>query len=140
VLILWAWTAVLSIFVLLVTFGLHYSAFVPFGAVFLVAVLYTVFLPGSRAPAPQQQVVVPGADAAEAGTGMAGVPIPVLVSGAAGVAVAGEPDLTAPRSRRRQRIVRRARRSRNPKTPPRPDPGIGTPPAHIVRPSDDEGG
>lgn len=140
VLILWAWTAVLSIFVLLVTFGLHYSAFVPFGAVFLVAVLYTVFLPGSRAPAPQQQVVVPGADAAEVGTGMAGVPIPVLVSGAAGVAVAGEPDLTAPRSRRRRRIVRRARRSRNPNMLPRPDPGIGTPPAHIVRPSDDEGG
>ena len=49
VLILWAWTAVLSIFVLLVTFGLHYSAFVPFGALFLVAVLYTVFLPGARA-------------------------------------------------------------------------------------------
>ncbi len=141
VLILWAWTAVLSIFVLLVTFGLHYSAFVPFGALFLVAVLYTVFLPGARVPAPLPQAVVPGADATEAGAGTAGAPpIAVLVSGAAGVAVAGEPDLTAPRSRRRRRVVRRALRSRGANTPPHPDPGIGTPPAHIVRPNDEMGG
>ncbi|MGP8065320.1 MAG: hypothetical protein ACLP81_02940, partial [Acidimicrobiales bacterium] len=139
--ILWAWTAVLSIFVLLVTFGLHYSAFVPFGALFLVAVLYTVFLPGARVPAPLPQAVVPGADATEAGAGTAGAPpIAVLVSGAAGVAVAGEPDLTAPRSRRRRRVVRRALRSRGANTPPHPAPGIGTPPAHIVRPNDEMGG
>ncbi|MFZ0059497.1 MAG: MraY family glycosyltransferase, partial [Acidimicrobiales bacterium] len=41
VLILWAWTAVLSIFVLLLTFGLRFNAFVPFVAMFLVAALYT---------------------------------------------------------------------------------------------------
>ena len=56
VLILWAWTAVMSVFVLLLSFGLRFNAFVPFVGVFLVALLYTVFLPGSRAPSRRRRL------------------------------------------------------------------------------------
>lgn len=46
VLILWAWTAVLSAFVLLPTFNRHANAFVPIGVAILGVLLYTVFRPG----------------------------------------------------------------------------------------------
>lgn len=46
VLILWAWTAVLSAFVLLPTFDSHANAFVPVGVAILGVALYTVFRPG----------------------------------------------------------------------------------------------
>jgi UDP-GlcNAc:undecaprenyl-phosphate GlcNAc-1-phosphate transferase len=46
VLILWAWTALLSAFVLLPTFDSHANAFVPIGVALLVIALYTVFRPG----------------------------------------------------------------------------------------------
>jgi len=136
VLILWAWTAVLSVFVLLVTFGLHYSAFVPFGALFLVAVLYTAFLPGSRASEPTPRVGGPeGGESEDVPVDLTGAaPISVVVSAAAGVAVAGEPDLASPKRRRRRRIVRRGRGQ---KTAPHDETGIGTQPAHFARPGDE---
>lgn len=46
VLILWAWTLVLSAFVLLPTFNSHANAFVPVGVAVLGVGLYTVFRPG----------------------------------------------------------------------------------------------
>jgi len=46
VLILWAWTAVLSAFVLLPTFNSHANALVPVGVAVLGVGLYTVFRPG----------------------------------------------------------------------------------------------
>ncbi|HUY06085.1 MAG TPA: MraY family glycosyltransferase [Acidimicrobiales bacterium] len=46
VLILWAWTGVLSAFVLLPTFNSHANAFVPVGIAILAVALYTVFRPG----------------------------------------------------------------------------------------------
>jgi UDP-GlcNAc:undecaprenyl-phosphate GlcNAc-1-phosphate transferase len=46
VLILWAWTAVLSAFVLYPTFDPRGNVVVPFGGAFLVVGLYTVFRPG----------------------------------------------------------------------------------------------
>ena len=46
VLILWAWTLVLSAFVLLPTFNSHANAFVPVGVAILGVGLYTVFRPG----------------------------------------------------------------------------------------------
>jgi UDP-GlcNAc:undecaprenyl-phosphate GlcNAc-1-phosphate transferase len=49
VLILWAWTAVLSAFVLLPTFDTQANAFVPVGVGVLVVALYTLFRPGAGA-------------------------------------------------------------------------------------------
>jgi UDP-GlcNAc:undecaprenyl-phosphate/decaprenyl-phosphate GlcNAc-1-phosphate transferase len=108
VLILWAWTAVLSAFAVLPTFVVKVNAFVPFVAAFSVAVLYTIFRPGGR--------TVPSAEAAEVPTkaavpsepaapGVPAPPISVVMSAAAGVAVAGESDLASPRRRRRRRHV-----------------------------------
>ena len=100
VLILWAWTAVMSVFVLLLSFGLRFNAFVPFVGVFLVAVLYTVFLPGSRAPSRLPEVGGAGTETAEVPSEAPGAPpISVVMSAAAGVAVAGEPDLASPETR-----------------------------------------
>ena len=48
VVILWAWTAVLSVFVLVPLFGWNGNAVIPFGAAVLVLVLYTLFHPGLR--------------------------------------------------------------------------------------------
>ena len=142
VLILWAWTAVLSIFVLLLTFGLRFNAFVPFVAMFLVAALYTAFRPGTRFPLPVPTAAAPGTDESLAVPAdlREGPPISVVMSGAAGVAVAGEPDLSSPKSRRRRRVVRRARRGRAPKAAPHDDPGIGAPPARFAHPGDEMGG
>jgi UDP-GlcNAc:undecaprenyl-phosphate GlcNAc-1-phosphate transferase len=138
VLILWAWTAVMSVFVLLLSFGLRFNAFVPFVGVFLVAVLYTAFLPGSRAPEPSPAALGAGEEAAEVPSEVPGAPpISVVMSAAAGVAVAGEPDLASPKKRRRRHVVRRARRGRAPKGPSPDDPGIGTPPAHFAGPGDE---
>jgi UDP-GlcNAc:undecaprenyl-phosphate GlcNAc-1-phosphate transferase len=138
VLILWAWTAVMSVFVLLLSFGLRFNAFVPFVGVFLVALLYTVFLPGSRAPEPLPEAAGAGQETAEVPSEVPGAPpISVVMSAAAGVAVAGEPDLASPKTRRRRRVVRRARRGRVPQAPSRDDPGIVTPPAHIAGPGDE---
>ena len=46
--ILWAWTAVLSGFVLYPLFGTTGNAVIPFGVVVLGLVLYTLFHPGLR--------------------------------------------------------------------------------------------
>jgi hypothetical protein len=48
VLILWAWTAVLSVFVLFPLFIPRVNAFIPLGAGVLGAGLYTLFHPGLR--------------------------------------------------------------------------------------------
>jgi UDP-GlcNAc:undecaprenyl-phosphate GlcNAc-1-phosphate transferase len=138
VLILWAWTAVLSAFVLYPTFVRRANGYVPFGVAFLVVALYTVFRPGRRGraaagsgllvatssgvasgatqggqahPPGSGEHGLPGA-ARPAGTGGGGehgagrggapAPLPVVMSGAAGVAVAGAPELPAPRGRRRR--------------------------------------
>ncbi len=140
VLILWAWTAVLSIFVLLLTFGLRFNAFVPFVAVFLVAVLYTVFRPGTRAPTPEPVAAAESAaHAADLVDQPGGLPLPVVMSAAAGVAVAGEPDLASPKRRRRRRVIRRARRGRTAKVAPREDPGSDPPPANVAWPAEEIG-
>jgi UDP-GlcNAc:undecaprenyl-phosphate GlcNAc-1-phosphate transferase len=52
VVILWAWTALLSGFVLYPLFASKANAFIPFGAVVLGLVLYTLFHPGLRKNAP----------------------------------------------------------------------------------------
>lgn len=142
VLILWAWTAVLSIFVLLPTFSLRFNAFVPFVAVLSVAMLYTVFLPGAR-----PRVPLPAIAGHESATGVGApdgepeaAPISVVMSAAAGVAVAGEPDLASPKSRRRRRLVRRARHRRTTEKASRDDPATGAPSARIAGPGDDMGG
>lgn len=57
VLILWAWTAVLSAFVLLPTFNRHANAFVPVGVAVLGVGLYTVFRPGIGPRAPREPKV-----------------------------------------------------------------------------------
>jgi UDP-GlcNAc:undecaprenyl-phosphate GlcNAc-1-phosphate transferase len=138
VLILWAWTAVMSVFVLLLSFGLRFNAFVPFVGVFLVAVLYTAFLPGSRTPEPSPVAGGAGEETAEVPSEVSGAPpISVVMSAAAGVAVAGEPDLASPKTRRRRRVVRRARRGRAPQASSHDDPGIGTPPAHFAGSGDE---
>lgn len=116
VLILWAWTAVLSAFVLLPAFDKRANALVPFGAAFLGAALYTVFRPAGRAaPAGDGAGAAGGAASGAAGgpvgpvTAPAGsAPMKVVMSGAVGVAVAGEPDLASPgrpRRRGRRRLV-----------------------------------
>lgn len=138
VLILWAWTAVMSVFVLLLSFGLRFNAFVPFVGVFLVAVLYTAFLPGSRAPEPSPVAGREGEETAEVPSEVPGAPpISVVMSAAAGVAVAGEPDLASPKTRRHRRVVRRARRGRAPKASSHDDPGISTPPGHFAGSGDE---
>lgn len=111
VLILWAWTAVLSAFAVLPTFVLRVNAFVPFVAAFSVAVLYMIFRPGGRpkpAVASSEAATVDAAAAPVPET--AAPPISVVVSAAAGVAVAGESDLASPRRRRRRRHVLLPRR------------------------------
>jgi UDP-GlcNAc:undecaprenyl-phosphate GlcNAc-1-phosphate transferase len=54
VLILWAWTAVLSAFALLPTFNRHANAFVPVGVAVLGVALYTVFRPGIGPRSPRE--------------------------------------------------------------------------------------
>ncbi len=180
VLILWAWTAVLSAFGLYPAFVHHDNAYVPVGLACLGVALYTVFRPGrrSRGAAPvvaaSSDVVAPAGSAQGGGTGpgwalpgpplpgalvfgpplpgagpgvpsfeqaafeqaaleqrpgagerpSAGAPerpgappLPVVMSGAAGVAVAGAPELPSPPRRRRRhargrvpRLIRRRNR------------------------------
>jgi UDP-GlcNAc:undecaprenyl-phosphate GlcNAc-1-phosphate transferase len=115
VLILWAWTALLSAFVLVPTFDDQDNAFVPIGVGVLGVGLYTVFRPGGRGGAvlaTRHHHPVEGPLAEEdaaatraAGTGRPSAPITVVMSASAGVAVAGEPDLASPRRRRRRRRV-----------------------------------
>ncbi len=125
VLILWAWTAVLSAFAILPSFVLKVNAFVPFVAVFSVAVLYTIFRPGGREVAAIEQVEAlsdvtasPDASVPETTTPA----ISVVMSAAAGVAVAGESDLASPRRRRRRRrVLIPRRRVRRPAAQPAPE-------------------
>jgi UDP-GlcNAc:undecaprenyl-phosphate/decaprenyl-phosphate GlcNAc-1-phosphate transferase len=126
VLILWAWTAVLSAFAILPTFVVKVNAFVPFVAAFSVAVLYTIFRPGGNAV----PVVEPSAAPPEAEPTPEAAPpepttpaISVVMSAAAGVAVAGESDLASPRRRRRRRHVLMPRRRIR---PPSDSPAPGT--------------
>ena len=81
VLILWAWTALLSAFILSPLFAHRLNAFIPFGAAALGIGLYTFFHPGlrrqaedelgNRAPAPasRDNGSTPGADAGEGSNG-----------------------------------------------------------------------
>ncbi len=79
VVILWAWTALLSGFVLYPLFASKANAFIPFGAVVLGLVLYTLFHPGLRkgvpppeadaGPPPPARVAGPGEGAAVPTTG-----------------------------------------------------------------------
>lgn len=57
VLILWAWTAVLSAFVLIPAFDPRANAYVPFGLAVLGAGLYTLFRPAGRAVSPDGEHV-----------------------------------------------------------------------------------
>ncbi len=115
VLILWAWTAVLCAFVLVPVFDPRANAWVPFGAGFLGLALYTFFRPAGRAqPTPEATLAHSSGETAPAAASPVGgepasgrAPISVVVSAAAGVAVAGEPDLASPR---RRRVHRRPRR------------------------------
>ncbi|HXX90439.1 MAG TPA: undecaprenyl/decaprenyl-phosphate alpha-N-acetylglucosaminyl 1-phosphate transferase [Acidimicrobiales bacterium] len=88
VLILWAWTAVLSAFVLVPLFGGRGNGIIPLGAVALGLALYTLFHPGLRkdtasdapeAPGPTPGASVPAdhATAVEVGAGapVAGAPL-----------------------------------------------------------------
>lgn len=123
VLILWAWTALLSAFVLLPSFDPRANVYVPFGLGFLVVGLYTVFRPAGRpgavdptltrssGPLPSQPATAErvSADGPRETAGQGKPPISVVMSGAAGVAVAGEPDLASPR-RPRRRPRKRIRR------------------------------
>jgi UDP-GlcNAc:undecaprenyl-phosphate GlcNAc-1-phosphate transferase len=129
VLILWGWTAVLSAFALIPAFVRRDNAYVPVGLACLVVVLYTVFRPGRRArgasPLVAASSTVPAAGTGQPGAaGLSGPvygppapsgpgaaptterqpapPLPVVMSGAAGVAVAGAPELPSPRRRRRR--------------------------------------
>jgi UDP-GlcNAc:undecaprenyl-phosphate/decaprenyl-phosphate GlcNAc-1-phosphate transferase len=124
VLILWAWTAVLSAFAILPTFVLRVNAFVPFVAAFSVAVLYMIFRPGGRpvtaievAEATTESLPTAGTTAEQT----VSPAISVVMSGAAGVAVAGETDLASPRRRRRRRhVLIPRRRIRPPSDQPTP--------------------
>ena len=120
VLILWAWTALLSAFALVPTFDGEGNAYLPIGIGVLVVGLYTVFRPGRRAGAAADHarrrhhpVDGPYQEQPALGRALVTAPITVVVSGAAGVAIAGEPDLASPRRRRRgTRRIRRPRRER----------------------------
>jgi UDP-GlcNAc:undecaprenyl-phosphate GlcNAc-1-phosphate transferase len=59
VVILWAWTAALSGFVLYPLFAPPANAVIPFGAVILGLVLYTLFHPGLRKNAPGPELAAP---------------------------------------------------------------------------------
>ncbi len=137
VLILWAWTAVLSAFVLFPTFEPRANAYVAYGVAFLAVALYTVFQPGRRtrsvavqasgalvvggvpvvteigAPLDLAECAAPAAASAAGSAGSVGAPernvpaVPVVMSGAAGVAVAGAADLPATLRRRRRHVRRR---------------------------------
>ncbi len=134
VLILWAWTALLSAFALVPIFESRANPVVPFAVAVLGVGLYTVFLPGSRLRA-RRHATSPPAASPPAGRGLAPAlgaggnggeeraagtrstgPVSVVVSGSAGVAVAGERDLSAPRRARRRprrpRLVLGRRRGR----------------------------
>jgi UDP-GlcNAc:undecaprenyl-phosphate GlcNAc-1-phosphate transferase len=119
VLILWAWTAVLSAFVLLPVLDSSANAFVPIGVGVLGVALYTVFRPAGTSPdamARRQHHPVEGG----APGGAIDHPettestVPVIVSGGIGHAIAGERDLSfesrpprrAHSSRRRTRLLR----------------------------------
>jgi UDP-GlcNAc:undecaprenyl-phosphate GlcNAc-1-phosphate transferase len=115
VLILWAWTAVLSAFVLLPVLDSSANAFVPIGVGVLAVALYTLFRPGgssAAAAAHRHHHPVEGPEPEE--IDLVPSTVPVVVSGAIGHAVAGEPDRTfEPRpttfphaSRRRARFGR----------------------------------
>lgn len=144
VLILWSWTAVLCVFVLLPTFSPRTNVYVPVGLAILGVGLYTVFLPGRRSGAEKplvQRGDVP-ASALSAPQGSAAVgshPITVTLSASVGVAVAGEPDLTSPRKRRRGRRAARLMRKRTSRR--RPDSQVGSdidgPTPQVARPNDE---
>jgi len=110
VLILWSWTAVLSAFVLIPVFDNRANAYVPVGLAVLGVGLYTLFHPAGT-PTEAPVLTAEGVPLAPPGEveptrprhGRSGPPISVTVSGAAGVAVAGEPDLASPTRRRRVR-------------------------------------
>jgi UDP-GlcNAc:undecaprenyl-phosphate GlcNAc-1-phosphate transferase len=111
VLILWAWTAVLSAFVLLPLLDSNANAFVPVGVGVLGVGLYTLFRPAGSAPdlpasgehGRDGEVPLPGAETTAT--------VPIIVSGAIGHAVAGEPDHSfEPRPMRRQHSSRRRTR------------------------------
>ena len=57
VLILWAWTAILSSFVLFPTFAQGGNHLIPIGTAALGVALYTLFHPGIRQPSPETAVV-----------------------------------------------------------------------------------
>ena len=114
VLILWAWTALLCAFVLVPIFDPRANAIVPFGAGILGVALYTFFRPAGRAQPidgvlggqgpPAQRPVAEGEGPAPSRSHGG---ISVVVSAAAGVAVAGEPGLPSPRHRRAHQRRRR---------------------------------
>jgi UDP-GlcNAc:undecaprenyl-phosphate GlcNAc-1-phosphate transferase len=107
VLILWAWTAVLSAFVLIPVFDTKANAFVPVGVGVLGVALYTLFRPGARNAEQPTETGRAVAGPAEVTSGerdaRLGAPISVVMSASAGVAIAGEPDLASPKRRRRVR-------------------------------------
>jgi UDP-GlcNAc:undecaprenyl-phosphate GlcNAc-1-phosphate transferase len=115
VLILWAWTAVLSAFVLLPVLDSSANAFVPIGVGVLGVVLYTLFRPaGSSAESAARRHRHPvegDLDSESPASAPSAATIPVTVSGAIGHAVAGEPDRSfEPRPTRRQHSSRRKTR------------------------------
>ena len=136
VLILWAWTALLSAFALVPIFDPRANVVVPFAIGALGVGLYTVFRPGARtrSPAPGAHEVAENASGSSRRPGRTGSPITVVMSGAAGVAVAGERDLSSPsrpRRRSRRRHLRRGRRradSGDPGQRPAADQPLGTGP------------
>jgi len=123
VLILWAWTALLSAFALVPIFDSRANVIVPFAVAVLVVGLYTVFRPGRHAHAPGPAGPSPSGGAPGPGRsgGPPGSPITVVMSSAAGVAVAGERDLSSPGRRRRRRRLHERRSGR------RADAGEGGP-------------
>jgi UDP-GlcNAc:undecaprenyl-phosphate/decaprenyl-phosphate GlcNAc-1-phosphate transferase len=140
VVVLWAWTAVLSAFALLPIFDGRANAYVPFGVLALVVGLYTWFRPGFRTADPglvdqlfgRLRTLLVGERLPQTSEAPSSQGLSVHVSGSAGVAVAGEPDLTAPRRRRRhsrRALVRRSRfapgTDRSPQPPDGPPNGDG---------------
>jgi UDP-GlcNAc:undecaprenyl-phosphate GlcNAc-1-phosphate transferase len=57
VLILWAWTAILSAFVLFPTFAQGGNHLIPLGTAALGVALYTLFHPGIRQPSPETALI-----------------------------------------------------------------------------------